>query len=504
MRKTITKFRAGLFTAFLLTAIVTVGIYWKSWNTDQGWLGRGGGQTGMGSGLLMDQASDHHHPHGDHMDISAAAAKSLGLQLREVRTGPFEKTLHIPAEIIEKPGQSGLAITSPVQGIVLLIHRFPGQALDADDLLFTLRVADEALEAAQLSLLDILTRITVTELEIQRLDPLAESGAIVGRRKLEMEYQLKQLVSERSARVQELRLRGLSENQVKDIVQHRKLVDEIEVRMETTAFAETLAGGASTATRLASAKVRAVDGQMIPIDSSPSGPIFTLEQLDVFPGRRVAKGEQLCHIANHFELFVRGYAFDSDVAAVSNAMSQAWSVTAETGTGDSATEIHDLTITYIDNHVDKDSQTFPFYLSLPNRVISEQQDAQGRLFRSWQFKPGQRAHLYVPLETWSDQIVLPRDAVVSSGPESLVFRLPTNAFQRRLNFEERLARMEKAETWELEPVAVQILHQDRNHCVIAQDGELRAGDIAVVNRSYQLFLAWKLQSSGGSGHAHEH
>jgi hypothetical protein len=41
--------------------------------------------------------------------------------------------------------------------------------------------------------------------------------------------------------------------------------------------------------------------------------------------------------------------------------------------------------------------------------------------------------------------------------------------------------------------------------VIAKDGELQSGDIVVMNRAYQLFMAWKMQSTGGAaGHTHDH
>jgi|688.fasta_scaffold00106_21 cobalt-zinc-cadmium efflux system membrane fusion protein len=524
-RRTSRSYNFVLSLFLLIVAACTAAIYYRPWEVLLQSIHVKDIQQGTQSGLGTTHGTEpavshdqHDHGHGEHVDISAAAAKSLNLQLNEVAFGPYVKSLHVPAEIMEKPGQSGLSVTSPVQGIVETIHRFPGQALEAGDPLFTLQVADEALEAAQLSLLDILTRIAVTELEIQRLNPLAESGAIVGRRKLEMDYQLKQLVSEQSARLQELRLRGLSESQIERIVQHRELINQIEVRLETSGFAVTLAGSSTPEARLASVQMSQQNEQPISATSDsaavnstktisgPTGPIFTLEQLDVFPGRRVAKGEQLCHIANHFELFIRGHAFESDVVAVSQAMSKSWPVLAETGKDESTTQIRDLTITYIDNHVDASTQTFPFYMPLPNRVISEQRDAQGRLFRSWQFKPGQRAHLFIPLETWNDQIVLPRDAVVRSGPESIVFRLPAgNAFQRRLTVQQRLARTEQSKTWELEPVPVQLLHQDRSHCVIAKDGELQSGDIVVMNRAYQLFMAWKMQSTGGAaGHTHDH
>ncbi len=428
-----------------------------------------------------DHTHDHdpdHEEHGDHIDLSATAVKNLGLKLAPVGLQTFRKHLPIPASVIEKPGQSGLTVTAPTQGIIREIHRFPGQSLQPGDRLFTIRVTDEALEAAQLSLLDILTRITVTERELDRLDPLAETGAIVGRRKLEMDYQLKQLLSEREARLQELRLRGLSATQVARIVDQRELVAEIEVRLEVG-------------------------------DSEPdSGPIYTVEQLDVFPGRSVRKGDELCHIANHHELFIRGEAFESDVPAVRDLAKTDWTITAEFDQGGSHLRVEGLRVTYLDNHVDPTTQTFPFYLALENEVVAEQHDAAGRLFRSWRFKPGQRAHLHVPVDEWIDQIVLPRDAVVRTGPEAFVFRLEDPAdFTDPSLWDSATSADDLADSvmTELEPVGVHVIYQDRHSCVIAADGELQVGDVVAMNRAYQLFLAWKLQMSGGdSGHHHDH
>ena len=442
-----------------------------------------------------DDDSDHH----DHIDISAVAAKNLGLSFGPVTLETFRKLLPIPGMVVEKPGQSGLAVTSPTQGIVREVHRFPGQALSPGDLLFTLRVTDEALEGAQLSLLEILTRITVTEREIARLDPLADAGAIVGRRKLEMEYQLKQLNSERDARLQELRLRGLNAAQIERIVDERELVSEIEVRLGIAAGVET--GVLSQQVTLVT-ELETTNG----LDSSSDpDPIYTVEKLNVFPGRAVQKGEELCHIASHSELFVRGEAFETDLPAIRKLNERGWGIAAEFGQEQGRFRVEDLSVTYIDNHVDPETQTFPFYLSLPNRVVAEHRDAAGRLFRSWQFKPGQRAHLSVPVEEWPAQIVLPRDAVVRSGPEVFVFRLEDEQGADKLpaTVTERLAMLAEVPELELEPVSVQLLHQDRWNCVIAADGELREGDIIAMNRAYQIHLAWKLQLSGG-GHHHDH
>lgn len=419
--------------------------------------------------------------HDDHVDISIEAADTLGLQLRPVVTRAYQPRRHIPAMVIEKPGQSGLTVTSPTQGIVRRIERFPGQSLSPGDLLFTIQVADEALEAAQLALLNTLTRITVNEREMERLEPLAEAGAIIGRRKLEVEYELKQLNAERAARLQELMLRGLSAEQIERVVQQRELVHQVDVRLEV--------GDTSGAAAVS------------------DEPIYTVEQLDAFPGRAVRKGEELCHIANHHQLFLRGEAFETDVATVRDVVRDGSRVTAELGQADALVRLDELTISHVDNHVDPDSQTYPFYIALANKVVTQRRDEAGRLFRSWQFKPGQRAHIYIPLEELPGQIVVPRDAVFRSGLDAWVFRLEHPRWLRQYPLDEALRRDAAVETLrelELEPVRVQVLAQDRHDCVLAAAGQLRPGDVVAMNHAYQLYLAWRLQLSGGGGHDHDH
>ena len=462
--------------------------------------------------------------HENHIDISALAAQNLGLEFTLVSFSDYARRLHIPASVIEKPGQSGLSVTSPVQGVISEIHRFPGQSLDEGDLLFTIQVADQALEAAQLTLLEILTRITVAQREIERLDPLTESGVVIGRRKLEIEYQLKQLESEQSAKLQELKLRGLSDSQIERIIQYRELIDRVEIRLQIrNPMASIPTARAIEAARSPAIEMLAddtIDGSKsadeadegeaitVSLDSNlaTTGPIYTVEALNVFPGMTVAKGEELCHIASHQELYIRGEAFDSDLAIVRQAMQQGTPITAETGEESSRERIPNLRIKYMDNHADPVSRTFPFYLALANQVVAEQQDDQGRLFRSWQFKPGQRAHLYLPVETLTGQIVLPRDAVIRSGPEAFVFRVEEDCLRESsITLTEKMADLERLKIWEFEPVSVRVLHQDQSIVVIRTGDELELDDMVVTNQAYQIYLAWKLQlSGGGGGHDHDH
>jgi membrane fusion protein, heavy metal efflux system len=447
------------------------------------------------------------HDHEDHVDISSTAYQNLGLRLGVVERQSFLKRRHLPATVVEKPGQSGLSVTAPIQGVVREVFGFPGQSLQPGDVLFRMQVTDQALEAAQLSLLEILTRITVTEREIARLDPLTEAGAVIGRRKLELEYQLKQLEAERAARLQELRLRGLSSPQIERIVADRELIDQLEVVLEVPGnmllTREPVAKGAVRPVRwLSSDRSASID-----TIGADSGPIYTVEKLDVFPGRAVLKGEQLCHVAQHAELLLRGEAFEEDVPAVRSLAERDWEILAEFGQGEGRFQVEGLAVSYVDNHVDPDSQTFPFYLDLPNRVMFERQDATGRLFRSWLFKPGQRAHLYLPVAQWSEAIVLPREAVVWAGPSPYVFRLHMDDFELppELDAAAALQWLEQRPEFEFEPVEVHVLHRDSQSCVIEPTGLLRVGEVIAINQAYQLYLAWRMQlAGGGGGHDHDH
>jgi len=77
-----------------------------------------------------------------------------------------------------------------------------------------------------------------------------------------------------------------------------------------------------------------------------------------------------------------------------------------------------------------------------------------------------------------------------------------------------LSRLDQRRVWELEPVPVEVLHQDRQQVVLATRGSsavgqwdsdwLEVGDLVVTRAAYQVYLAWRLQLSGGSGHDHGH
>jgi hypothetical protein len=140
-----------------------------------------------------------------------------------------------------------------------------------------------------------------------------------------------------------------------------------------------------------------------------------------------------------------------------------------------------LPVRFLANTVDPSSQTYPFYLPLSNPY--REYSNGGKTYRIWRFRPGQRVLLHVPVEPFQDVFVLPAQAVVREGAEVYVFRENGDFLERR---------------------PVQVLHADRRHVVIANDGGISAGNRLAHNAAAQLNFALKAQAAGGEEHGHHH
>lgn len=463
--------------------------------------------------------ADHEHEEEEHVHLTREAYENLQLRLGKVAVAEYTRTIRIPGEVVEIPGRSSRSVAAPVTGIVDRLYVETGQVVPNAAPLLEMEITDEQLIAGQVGLLDVSSRLDVAQSELDRLAPLAESGTIAGRRRLELQYEAQQLQAQLQARVQELRLRGLSTDQIAGVRENRELVQRIVVRLPTAARA---AGPSPAGTDGKPADAHAV---VRPASSAGTGGTsdpaedagFTVEELGVHPGMSVARGDELCRLADHRWLFIRGEAFEEDIASIARLRDRGWSVVAEFGHQHADAHQHlqrveDLHVDFVDNHVDPQTRTFRFYLRLGNDAAREHRNHSGVLFREWQYKPGQLAHLFVPVEKWPQQFVLPREAVVEEGPSAFVFRRHHEVHDEDAHELHAHAHPHPREAdddhdhepfIEFEPVEVRLLYKDSRQAVIAEGGLLRPGDEIALNRAYQLRLAMKLQSGGG-GHQHQH
>lgn len=412
----------------------------------------------------------------DHVELSSAAQKSLNLQRMVLTPTSYVAFNSIPAVVVERPGISDLHVVTEFEGIVEEILAIPGQAVREGDPLFRLRLTGDSLANAQSGFLDAVQQVDIIDQEIQRLESAAEGGGLARKTIIEQEYEKKRLLAQQETRRQELIIRGLKESQIDDIVRTRKLVRTVIISVPTG---------------------------LIDLANSPmqqSDPwVFTVEDLLVTPGLHVQQGEPLCNLAHHAALSLEGMAFERDLDVIVQLLEENTPVTAELGEDRNPILLEDLRIVHLDNHVDTETQTYRFYLEISNEVLKENVQNNGRRFRSWKFKPGQRGHIRLPKHRFEQIFKVPAAAVVNDGLESVVFRkAAADAHSEHEHHHD-------AEMDVFEPVSVHILYKDRRYAVLGREGELRIGNVIAANAAYQLLLASKSESAGGHDHhGHQH
>jgi len=359
--------------------------------------------------------------------LSEQGRKNIGLQLGSVELRDFDRTFKVPAMVIGRPGHM-VTVSALATGMVSHIYRYPGESVAPGEALFDLRLTHGDLVQAQNEFLRTVGQLDVVQREVARLEKVkAVAGkTLLGRRYVEQQYEAT-LRAHREA----LMLHGLSEEQVDTIESSRQLLQSLTV-------------------------------------TAPSD-FVEMDELLVHEGDHVIAGAALCTLVNPRELYVEGKAFEEDAESLRLAYREGWNVTAD--------GMPDLKILYVGNRIDRESRALRFYLPLANELIWEGH------FNIWEYRPGQRVQLHVPYVSLKQQLVVPRDAVVSSKAERFVFVPNGDQFDRK-------------------PVHVE--HVNQKWAVIESDGTLFPGDTVVVSGAWQLGLA--LKSDGvvdpHAGHGH--
>jgi len=404
------------------------------------------------------EAYDHQHDEAAAIKLSEQAKGNIGLHLAKVELRSFSRTTTVPGIVVERPGWSVLEVTAPMTGTVTRIYPIQGEAVEPGQPLFDVRLTHEDLLQLQTEFLRTTEELDVIAREVARLEKVSADGVIPGKTLLERKYeQQKQQAAQRAQR-QALLLHGLSGGQVDSIVADRTLLQSLTVRAPARE-----AGGAA---------------QEHPLQ---------VQQLRVTQGKHVAAGDTLCTLADHGELYLEGQAFEQDVQTITRAAASGGEISAVMGAKSTADEetVRGLRILYLDDKVDRESRTFHFYVTLPNRLVRQDKTPDGRRLVHWQYRPGQRAQLRIPVEQWTGRIVLPVEAAVQDGAETYVFEANGDHFDRR-------------------PVRVE--YRDQDWVVIANDGVLRIGGSVAASAAHQVQLALKNKTGGGvdphAGHNH--
>ena len=383
--------------------------------------------------------------------ISASRSGPISLQ-------PYERTVTIPGMIVERPGRTSVAVAAPLTGVVTHIAAVEGEAVAPGQELFKIRLTHEEIVQAQGEFLKTIAEQDATNREIKRIEAVVAEGAIAERVLLERKYEQEKQQAMLQAQREALLLHGLSEEQVAAIERDRKLLQGL------TVYAP------------ASDEKSGVSDSLV----------WQIQELKTSLGQHVEAGDTLAVLTDYRTLFIQGTAFEQDTREIQSAVAKGATVAALIDSGGSEQErIDGLKLVYTSGRVDPDSRTFHFFATLPNKLLRDATNPDGHRFVDWQFKPGQRVELRVPVETWNDSLVLPVGAVAREGAESYVFQASGNSFLRRPVHEK---------------------YRDQVSVVIANDGSIFPGDHVALSGAQQLQIAIKNKSGGAvdphAGHQH--
>ena len=424
--------------------------------------------------------SDGHDDHDDHestdrnvLRLSRQARETLGIQVERLTRVDYDRSVRIPGQVVKIPGVTDREVTAKSSGTIQQIYVLEGQVVGPSDPLITIQLTHEDAINVQLKLLEALATMEVVHAEIERLEQLERSspGAVAGKRLLEQRYQLGQLEHTVASHHQALLLLGLPEKEVAALSRrHHRLHNESDA-------------GVDEQYDKRSPLVDQVTIYAPPAEEQPlvAAPTFLVENLAVNPGQHVNIGHLLCRLVDYRRLYIEGRAFERDLVLVRRAMQQQWTVDIAVEQRDESTELHKaLKILYVDPEIDAESRSARFYVELINTPRA-QQEHQGRPYADWQFRPGQRVELRVPIERFEQALVVPVEAIAREGLENYVFQVSGNIFVRR-------------------PVTVR--YRDDKVAVLSDEDDILEGASLATSGAYQLQLSLLNRSSGPVEHSH--
>lgn len=467
----------------------------------------GGAEDEHGHADHNHAGHSHEHDDASSLELSSQAMGNIGLTgefLKPIQLETFRRSITVPAMVVERPGRTRIQVSTPMAGVITHVHAVRGEAVTPGTLLFEIRITADELVATQTSLLNTIGGIDVENREIARLEEVTKSGAVAQRTLLERQYAKDKLEVLLAAQKEALRLQGLSDRQIQDIIVNRRLLRDLQIRVPGP-------------DRHSDDELQLTDGMIAVLDDphlqhasgshknedhhdKPSFPVpgvmnspeatgespLILQDVLVSKGERVLAGATLAILSDMSELYVEGRAFEQDARSLTTAATNNWKVTAVFDQpGQEAEQVSGLEILYAASDVNVLSRTLPFYVRLPNQLTRDVPSPNGLRFIEWKYRPGQRLQLRVPVEEWEQQIVLPVDAIAQEGAEAFAFQQNGKHFDR---------------------VPVHVIYRDQAYAVIKNDGSVFPGDVVARRGAHQLQMALKNKSGGGAdphaGHNH--
>ncbi|HYV37521.1 MAG TPA: HlyD family efflux transporter periplasmic adaptor subunit [Gemmataceae bacterium] len=410
-------------------------------------------------------------PPDDEIELTESLKNNLGLSLESlVSQDEYVRTVAVPGVVVERPGNCEHLVTAPLAGVIKNIHLTPHDRVAPGKPLFTMQIVSETLQTGQANYFKTKRDLELKKLQVQQLEKPYKDGVIPPARMLELEQDLQRLETSLDSICHELRMRGLTNDQITKAGKG-DFLKEITIMAPDPVPNHDVDHGI----------VLEANGDK----HDPKQPFFyEMEELKTLVGEYVQAGQTLCRLADHKTLFIEGRVFANEAALVQKAAKEGLKIKAEFH-GDGQPLVEELRLRFFANKIDPETQTLQFYVLLPNTF--EELTHSGKIFQLWQYRPGQRVRLHVPVDSLKKVVVVPSDAVVHEGPEAFVFRVGSS---------QRVVNGEKKEVKILERYPVHVLHEDSRECVLAFEKKMNGRRIA-MNGAVQLNWVLKAQKAGG-------
>ncbi len=389
----------------------------------------------------------------DKIIVNEQAQKNLGIEARKLEATSYWKTLQIPGMVVDRAGFSDRAVVALATGVVTKIHHVPGDEVRTGEPLFTLKLLSEAIQTTQSDLFKTTRDIAFAQVQRNRLKQSPE--AIAASQITEVENQIARFEVLAKAYRQELLNRGFDSGMIEQASQGR-FTNELRVLAPPVSIPSKIGETGSEKSN----------------DLS-----FELQELKVDLGQQVQAGQSLCTLANHRYLAIEGRAFSEETPLLERSVKERWPIEVdfqEEAKPDWGELRQSFRIRWLSNTIDQQTRTFTILIPLENesRTIED----EGYRQTLWRFRPGQRVRIQVRVEELKNVFVLPADAVTTEGTDAYIFTQNVNTFTRR---------------------PVRVVHRERSHVVIENDGSLPSGTYAIQAGAAQLNRM--LKSSGSSG-----
>ncbi|WP_372896745.1 efflux RND transporter periplasmic adaptor subunit [Stieleria sp.] len=447
-----------------------------------------------------DTESDHDlhedHDHDGHSQaesvaLSKQARANMGLRTATVEVRRYTQYMEVPGVVTQWPGRTHIAVTSPLTGVLNSILVSRGELVKSGAPLFTLRLTHQDLVNTQETFLTKLGELDVEQREIDRLSSVASSGAIAGKTLLARQYERDKLMAGVRAARQAMLLHGLTEEQIMQIERSRVLIREITVyapliHEDDSLHHESLGHANDRLSESSTERYASMLQPPLPTEEHRHVEAeFLVTELLARRGESVSAGDELAQLSDFSQVLIEGQAFQRDGKALRKAADTGADVQAIIESSGEGPELIDgLKVVYIGTEVDRRSRALPFYVSLTNKVERTEQSGNKR-YISWQYKPGQRLTVRLPVSQVENAIVVPKDAVAEEGAERYLFVENGDHFDR---------------------VPVSIIARDSINVAIHNDGQVWPGQVIAVSGAHQLQMAMKNRSGGAidphAGHNH--